>query len=91
MRFGAGLSTEVLEHVIDPPAMLRTCFNLLEPGGVMFVTSSFGIPGPQHLRSNARYAGHEGELMRSVGFVPFTPPKPAPIPFLPSWGFWQRP
>lgn len=89
-RFGAGMSTEVLEHVIDPLAFLKTARDLLEPGGVLFVTSSFGMPGDQHLKANTKWAGHEGELMRMAGFVPWNPPRPAPIPFLGSWGFWKR-
>lgn len=90
-RFAAGICTEVLEHVIDPPGMMRRFFDLLLPGGVIFVTSSFGVPQDSHLKSNLKYAGHEDDMMKSAGFRPWTPPMHRPMPFLPQWGFWQRP
>ena len=90
-QFGAGLSTEVLEHVVDPPLMVRQMFDMLHPGGVLFVTSSFGVPQDTHLKQNLKWSGREDELMRSAGFVKWNPPVRAPMPFLTTWGFWQRP
>ncbi|HWI27374.1 MAG TPA: class I SAM-dependent methyltransferase [Stellaceae bacterium] len=41
-RFGAILLTEVIEHVEDPVSMLRTCADLLAPGGRIFLTTPCG-------------------------------------------------
>lgn len=90
-RFGAGVCTEVLEHVIDPPAMMKHMYDLLVPGGVMFVTSSFGVPQDTHLKQNIKYAGKEQQLMMEAGFEQCMPADRAPVPFLPQWGFWRRP
>ena len=90
-RYGAGICTEVLEHVVDPPKMIREMFELLHPGGVVFVTSSFGVPQDSHLKQNLKYAGKEDELMKAAGFRSWTPPVKSPVPMFPQWGFWQRP
>ncbi len=89
-QFGAGICTEVLEHVVDPPGMMRRLHDLLVPGGVIFVTSSFGVPQDTHLKQNQKFHGREKELMRQAGFAEWTPPVPPPMPMLPQWGFWQR-
>lgn len=90
-RFAAGVCTEVLEHVVDPPRMMRQFYELLSPGGVIFVTSSFGVPQDTHLKSNLKYAGKEKQMMQEAGFKEWTPPLAPPCPFLPSWGFWLKP
>ena len=90
-RFGAGICTEVLEHVIDPPAMVRYMYDLLVPGGVLFVTSSFAVPQDTHLKQNLQYAGKEREIMIDAGFESCLPAERLPMPFLPQWGFWRRP
>jgi SAM-dependent methyltransferase len=90
-RFGAGVCTEVLEHVIDPPAMIRHMYDLLVPGGVIFVSSSYGVPQDTHLKSNLKYAGKEAQLMTDAGFENCLPSDRLPMPFLPQWGFWRRP
>jgi hypothetical protein len=90
-RFGAGICTEVLEHVVDPPGMIRHMYDLLVPGGILFVTSSFGVPQDTHLKQNVKYAGRERQLMVEAGFEPCAPNVPPPTPFLPQWGFWRRP
>lgn len=41
-RFGAILLTEVIEHVEDPVSMLRSCADLLAPGGRIFLTTPCG-------------------------------------------------
>jgi hypothetical protein len=90
-RFGAGICTEVLEHVIDPPAMVKYMYDLLIPGGVLFVTSSFAVPQDTHLKQNLQYAGKEQQIMTDAGFESCLPAERLPMPFLPQWGFWRRP
>jgi hypothetical protein len=90
-RFAAGVCTEVLEHVVDPPAMVKHMYDLLIPGGVMFITSSFAVPQDTHLKQNQKYAGKEKQIMTDAGFEECTPTGRPPMPFLPQWGFWRRP
>ena len=40
--FDAILSTEMLEHVADPLAVIRECARLLKPGGVLLLTAPLG-------------------------------------------------
>jgi SAM-dependent methyltransferase len=60
---------DVLEHVPDPPAMVRTLASYLRPGGRLFVSAPFYVilPWyPTHLRSNRRYSGSL-KLFRQAG------------------------
>jgi SAM-dependent methyltransferase len=60
---------DVLEHVPDPPAMVRTLASYLRPGGHLYVSAPFYmiLPWyPTHLRSNRRFAGNI-ELYRQAG------------------------
>jgi hypothetical protein len=90
-QYAAGVCTEVLEHVVDPPATVRYLYDLLKPGGVIFVTATFVASQATHLKQNLRYHGKEHELMRAAGFVPWNPPVRCPLPFLAHWGYWQKP
>lgn len=90
-KYAVGVCTEVLEHVVDPQKMMREMFEMLVPGGIVFVTSSFGVPQDTHLFQNKKFAGHEKEMMRAAGFVDCEPAKRPPVPLMPQWGFWQRP
>ena len=51
---------DVLEHVPNPPELVRTFVSYLKPGGLFYVSAPFYmiLPWyPTHLRSNRRYAG----------------------------------
>jgi SAM-dependent methyltransferase len=58
--FDAVTCLDVLEHVPDPPAMVREMVSYLRPGGLLYVSAPFYmvLPWyPTHLRSNRRYSG----------------------------------
>ena len=38
-RFDVVLAMEIVEHVTDPAAFLRTCAGLVKPGGLLFVST----------------------------------------------------
>jgi SAM-dependent methyltransferase len=67
--FDALTCLDVLEHVPDPPAMVRTLASYLRPGGLMYVSAPFQLVlpwYPTHLRASRRYAGSLG-LYRQAG------------------------
>ena len=67
--FDYGVCTEVLEHVWDVEGTVQLLYDLLKPGGILFMTASFGLyPFASHLKKNVVYAGHESELMQKFGF-----------------------
>jgi SAM-dependent methyltransferase len=58
--FDAVTCLDVLEHVPDPPAMVRQIVSYLRPGGLLYVSAPFYmvLPWyPTHLRTNRRYSG----------------------------------
>jgi SAM-dependent methyltransferase len=60
---------DVLEHVPDPPAMVRTLASYLRPGGRLYVSAPFYVilPWyPTHLKSNRRFSGSL-KLFRQAG------------------------
>lgn len=68
---------DVLEHVPDPPAIVRNLAACLRPGGRLYVSAPFYmiLPWyPTHLRSNTRYAGslnmYSRAGLRLVGGTP---------------------
>jgi len=63
---------EVLEHVSDPPAVMRTLHRSLNTGGIALITESFDSVGPEypsHLPQNFKYAGKTHRLMERLGFA----------------------
>jgi SAM-dependent methyltransferase len=88
--FHFGVSTELLEHVYDPPGVLETMASLLAPGGCLFLTTSFHVyPHPGHLESNVKYTGQEEALLAPYGLTRIPIDNPL-IPFLPNWKLFQK-
>lgn len=87
-RFGAAI--ELLEHVMDPPALMEKLGSLIEPGGYLFLVNSFHVyPHPGHLKSNIQYTDKEDEILKPLGFVRAEFNDPA-IPFLFNWKLFQK-
>lgn len=40
-QFDVVLSTEVIEHVYNPRGLLKTCYDLLRPGGALVLTTPY--------------------------------------------------
>ncbi len=58
--FDAVICFDVLEHVPDPPAMVKQIASYLRPGGRLYVSAPFFmlLPWyPTHLRGNRRFSG----------------------------------
>lgn len=71
-EFDAVVSFEVLEHVIDPLMHLDEMVRLTKPGGMLFLTESFGLIGddyPSHLPQHSHLStyGKLDELMSERG------------------------
>ena len=71
--FDVVVCLDVLEHVPDPPALVRQLAATLRPGGRMIVHAPFWyIHGDvkTHLRSNVRYSGDWRRLYGTAGLRP---------------------
>lgn len=74
-REGYGTVTcfEVLEHVPDPPKVIRQIAAALAPGGLALLTESFALVGdkyPSHLPENLPYVGRLDQLCADAGLAP---------------------
>jgi len=79
-KFDMGICTEVLEHVFDVEETVSNISQLLEKGGLLYQTTSFGLyPEPSHLKKNIKFAGHEDELMARYGLERINVNFPIPL------------
>ncbi len=70
--FDIVVCVEVLEHVPDPPGVMREIHRALKPGGIALITESFESVGPDfpsHLPENFQYAGKIHRMMEELGFA----------------------
>ena len=56
VRYDLALLSHVLEHVVDPPGLLRQIATLLNPGGLLIID----VPNPLYCRERTRF--YRGEL-----------------------------
>lgn len=64
-------SSQVLEHVPDPQAMLQACARVLKPGGALVLSAPFWWPLHEEPRDHWRFTRHGlGLLLRRAGLVP---------------------
>jgi 2-polyprenyl-3-methyl-5-hydroxy-6-metoxy-1,4-benzoquinol methylase len=78
-KFDFGICTEVLEHVYDVEATIINISQLLKSGGLLYQSTSFGLPEKSHLHKNRKYAGYEDKLMDHYGFNRITPQFSIPL------------
>jgi len=70
--FDVAVCIEVLEHVPDPPSVMRSLHRALKPRGIALITESFESIGdefPSHLPENFQYAGRTHQIMEEIGFA----------------------
>jgi len=68
--FDALVCLDVLEHVPDPPTLVRDIANRLAPGAKAYISEAYGWvrpSNPTHLRSNLEYAGRTIRLFEKRG------------------------
>jgi len=83
-------SCEVLEHVYDPPELMKLLAKMLKPGGQLFITTSFHVyPHTSHLKKNVKYTGQEEKIFEPLGLLA-KPIKNSPIPLLPNWKLFEK-
>lgn len=101
--FDAVLNMEVIEHVIDPPAYLSSCANLLRPGGLMICSTinrnaksyMFAIIGAEYVMRWLPKGTHDwsrfltpGELLALLGQAGLQPVDSKGFVFSPvSWNW----
>jgi len=88
--FNFATAIELLEHVLNPPKLMKSLASLIAPGGYIFFTSSFHVyPEPGHLESNIKYTNKEDEIMKPLGFERVQLNN-LPIPFLFNWKLFKK-
>ncbi len=74
-RYDVIVASEVMEHVLDPDALLSNVVRHLEPGGLLIVTTPNGY-GPWELSNYVRprhVARRWNWLRRGIGLPPYVP------------------
>jgi len=66
--FDSAIISEVLEHLEDPAAALRTLFASLKPGGRIFINAPVNSPAPDHIFL-WREPGEINRLVEEAGFA----------------------
>lgn len=61
------ICTDVLEHVKNPPALLRKLYAALKPSGFLVATWCF-TGGGKHLEENEKYATTIFEILEKIGY-----------------------
>src|SRR5512134_1214330 len=75
IRYDVIVASEVMEHVLDPDALLSNMVRHLEPGGLLIVTTPNGY-GPWELSDFVRprhVARRWNWLRRGIGLPPYVP------------------
>jgi 2-polyprenyl-3-methyl-5-hydroxy-6-metoxy-1,4-benzoquinol methylase len=67
-KFDLIACAEVLEHVKDPPSLLKKFYDELKPRGILAATWNFRERASQHLRENEKYATTISEILEKIGF-----------------------
>ena len=62
--------SEMLEHTAEPLVYLKKLYDALQPGGVAFISITFGGGGLHLERNNARYGNLQTPIAYQVGFIP---------------------
>ncbi len=71
-KYDVVINREVLEHVPDPPGVIKDVRNYLDEDGLAIITESFSRIEdrfPTHLASNRKYAGETKQLFVKEGFT----------------------
>jgi SAM-dependent methyltransferase len=71
-KYDVVINREVLEHVPDPPEVIKDIRNYLDEDGLAIITESFSRIQdrfPTHLASNRKYAGETKQLFVKEGFT----------------------
>ena len=70
-RYDMVICCDVLEHVLDPPALLQQLVSFIKPGGVLFQKTFFGTHdlSPYHLDANMKDGPEGMALTQATGLT----------------------